>query len=225
MSDFSVQGASVSLPSFNPGAASDGPVAVSRRGETLVIPAAQGWVNKERVYIASNAAKQTALATGGTSYSDTAPAFILDVAAGTTMIPLSIGLRQGGTVAGGVITVIVTADIGNRYSSGGTAITARNLKIGGGVAAGNRRASGVTVYGTSPTASAVNTHISLQSTILTPDVGAGTLVNSPNAVFEWPKLGEVAPELIGPASLVIYTYAGTTQPSWYFNFKWLEIDS
>lgn len=221
MSDFTVQGASVTLPNFNPSTAGDGPVAITKRGEVLTVPWYQAWVDKERGYIASNAAKQTALATGGTSYSDTAPAFILDVATGTTMIPLQIRLRQGGTVAGGVITVLITADVIARYSSGGTAITARNMKMGPTAAA--RRTSAVTVYGTSPTAAAVNTHISLLGAIITHDVA--TTPNTPQTFLEWPAIGEVVPHLVGPASLVIYAFAATTQASWFFSFKWIEVDS
>ena len=111
MSDFTVQGPSATLPSFNPGSAGDGPVAITKRGEVLTIPYAQAWADKERLYQAANATLNTALAAGGTSYVATTPAFLLDVAAGTTMIPLSIRLRQGGTVAGGVITVLITADV------------------------------------------------------------------------------------------------------------------
>ena len=221
MGDFTVQGASVSLPSFNPSGAGDGPVAVTKRGEVLTIPYYQEWIDKERGYIASNAAKQTALATGGVSYSDTAPAFILDVAAGTTMIPLSFRLRQGGTVAGGVITALITADVIARYSSGGTAITPRNMKIG--PTAPTRRASAVTVYGTSPTAAAVNTHISLYGAIVTIDVA--TTPNTPQTIVTWPGVGEPVPNLVGPASIVIYTFAATTQPSWFFQFSWIEVDS
>ena len=52
-----------------------------------------------RAFMVSNAARETALAVGGTSFSDTAPAFILDVPSGTGIVPLEIDLRQGGTVA------------------------------------------------------------------------------------------------------------------------------
>lgn len=225
MGDFSVQGSSLALPSFNPSGANDGPAAVSRRGEQITIPYQEAWSNKEHAYMISNVTRNTALAMGGTSFSDTAPALLMDVAAGTTVKNFHLRLRQGGTVAGGVITVILTTDVIARYSSGGTAITVRNMKQGGGVAVGNRRASGVTVYGTTPTAAAVNTAITLYATILTQDVGAGTLVNSPNASFDYPSWGEIVPELVGPASIVLYTFAGTTQPSWFFHADWLEVDS
>ena len=39
-----------------------------------------------RAFMVSNAARETALAVGGTSFSDTAPAFILDVPSGTGIV-------------------------------------------------------------------------------------------------------------------------------------------
>lgn len=221
MSQWYALGASKTLPNLVPGA--DGPADLSHRGEQLVIPWYQQWVHNGKVFLASNAAKQTALASGGTSYSDTAPAFLLDVPAGTTLIPLHIRLRQGGTVAGGVITVLVTADVIVRYSSGGTAITPRNMKI----STASQPSSACSLYGstTSLVAAAVNTHITLAGAILTHDVA--TAPNSPQNNFDYSPIanGEPAPHLVGPASLLIYTFGATTQPSWFFAFKWIEVDS
>lgn len=220
MATWNVLGSSASFPALNPGSADL--ASISKWGSVLTVAEYQHAVDKERVYIASNATRQTALATGGTSFSDTAPAFILDVAAGTTMVPIRFTLRQGGTVAGAQINAFITADVIARYSSGGTAITARNMKMGPTATA--RRASAVTVYGTSPTAAAVNTAITLWAGLLAQDVS--TLTNAEaNRQIKWPEVGEVVPHLVGPASIVIYSWAGTTQPSWFFTFQWVELDS
>src|SRR3990167_7787523 len=61
MAVWDVQGAGVTLPSLNAGA--DGPAAVSRRGEQLTVPWYQEWVNKGRVYQASNP-----FSSGGTAH-------------------------------------------------------------------------------------------------------------------------------------------------------------
>lgn len=225
MGDFTVQGPSVTLPDFNPSGAGDGPVAVSKRGETLAVPWYQEWVNKGRVYQAGNPTVGTAVALTGTGYVATTPAFLLTVPAGTVVIPLHIRLFQGGTVAGGVITVIVAADTINRYSSGGTAITPVNMKIGGSGAATTgvgARASVCSFY-TGATAAAVTTHIQLAAAIITHDVG--TTPFTMQTRFEWAPIanGEPAPQLVGPASLLVHSFAATTAPSWHYSFKWIEL--
>ena len=219
---WNVLGGGVALPSINAGADSSRDATLSQRGEQLVIPWFQQYVHSGRVYVAANATVNTAVALAGTSYVQTTPAFLLDVPAGTTAVPLHIRLRQGGTVAGGVITVLLTCDVVNRYSSGGTVITPRNMKIGPSAAA--QRVAVCSFY-TGPTAANLNTAIELAGTILTHDVA--TTPNSYQNVFEWSPLngGEPAPELVGPASLLVHSFAATTAPSWFFSFKWIELDS
>lgn len=224
MSDFSVQGSSVSLPSFNPGGAGDGPVAVTKRGEIINQPWYQSWMDKGRVYQDSPSTVGTGLTVATTTYAATTPVWMLDVAAGTTVIPLSLEARQVGTVAGGVIKVILSADRVNRYSSGGTAKTPVNLKIGGGNAATGPRASTSSVY-TGATAAGVTSHIELFSSFLTMDVGASTLPGSLQTIFHWPDINEPLPQLVGPASLLWHTFAGTTNATWAYRFTWIELDS
>jgi hypothetical protein len=85
-------------------------------------------ISEGRGFQISNAARQTALAMGGTSFSDTVPALNIDVPTGYSFIPLKIVLNQGGTVAGGVITVIIAYDNAIRYVSGGSAVTPGGLR-------------------------------------------------------------------------------------------------
>lgn len=226
MSDASVQGASVTLPNFNPGQAGDGPWAVTRRGESIVIPDYRAWIEKGRVYQDASSTVATGLTVATTTYAATTPVWMLDVAAGTTVVPLSMEARQVGTVAGGVIKVILSADSIKRYSSAGTAKTPVNLKIGGGFTgtAVGPRASTSAVY-TGATAAAVNTHIELFSSFLTMDVGGSTLPGSLGTIFHWPDTQEPPPELVGPASLLFYSFAATTNATWSYRFTWLEKDS
>ena len=227
MGDFSVQGSSVTLPNFNPSGVADGPVSVTHRGEVLNIPWYQAWINKGRVYQDSPSTVATGLTVATTSYAATTPVWMMDVPAGTTVIPISMHARQVGTVAGGVIKVILSADRIARYSSGGTAKTPINVKIGP-AASGpvtGARASTCSVY-TGATAAAVNTHIELFSTFLTMDVGASTLPGSLQTIFQWPQNPlEPLPQLVGPSSLLWHTFAGTTNATWSYRFVWLEVDS
>src|SRR3972149_2079055 len=224
MAVWDVQGAGVTLPSLNAGA--DGPAALSRRGEQLTVPWYQEWVNKGRVYQASTPTVGTAVALSGTGYVATTPALLLTVPAGTTAVPLLVRLRQGGTVAGGVITGLIAADTINRYSSGGTAHTIINLKIGGAGAPTNgtgARVSACSFY-SGATAAGVTTHIQLYGAIITHDV-ATTPNAFQNVVPDWPLPGEPAPLLVGPASLLVHSFAATTAPSWHYAVRWIELDS
>lgn len=214
MSEWTTYRAQDTLPSIRTDGAGGNP-RLNNRAELVVAPIPHEWAADGRLFVASNVARQTALATGGTSFSDTAPAFIIDFPSGTTGIPLSFVLNQGGTVAGATpITVLITIDNKARYSSGGTAITPVNMRLDA------PRTSGATVYGTSPTAAAIGTQISLYSALLAADVTPAADSFFPTGVVYEPPY---PPYLVGPASIVIYTFAGTTQPSWFYSFVWAEI--
>ena len=165
-----------------------------------------------RAFMVSNAARETALAVGGTSFSDTAPAFILDVPSGTGVVPLEIDLRQGGTVAGGMITVLATLSDKVRRASSGTSHTPQNMRFD------EPQTSGCSFY-TGPTANTNDDDISLFSGLYEHNLD-GALTTSH---VLWSARHSYAPYLVGPASLVVYTFAGSTQPSWFFTFKWAEV--
>jgi len=171
-----------------------------------------------RAFMVSNAARETALAVGGTSFSDTAPAFVLDVPSGTGVVPLEIDLRQGGTVAGGAITVLATLSDKVRRASGGTAHTPRNMRFTVSGSDSNLASSGCSFY-TGPTTNANSIDVSLFSGIYEHNLDGAVTASQ---VF-WSARHSYAPYLVGPASLVVYTFAGTTQPSWFFTFKWAEV--
>ena len=165
-----------------------------------------------RAFMVSNAARETALAVGGTSFSDTAPAFILDVPSGTGVVPLEIDLRQGGTVAGGMITVLATLSDKVRRASSGTSHTPQNMRFD------EPQSAGCSFY-TGATAIANADDITLFGGLYEQDLDGAVGVSQ----VHWSARDSYAPYLVGPASLVIYTFAGTTQPSWFFTFKWAEV--
>ena len=185
----------------------------NRRGE-LVVPEFFSELGLEgRAFACSNAAVQTALATGGLSFSATAPAFSMDVPSGTVVVPTAISLRQGGTAAGGVITVLVTWDTALRYSSSGTALNSYNMRTD------KPYNSAVTWYTGATTVAATNNNL-LYGAILKADVAT-----SPNLAELYVNLNQKNcqfPILVGPAAIVIFSFAATTQPSWFYNFQWIE---
>lgn len=203
------------------GEGSTGKVRLNRRGEVVGIDQYQQWVFDGRVYLLSNIARETAAAMGtaSASFADTDPAILIDVPSGTTMIPLEILLNQGGTVGGGPVTVLITLEDAIRYVSGGIAIPKQNMRFD------EPRTSACAAYeGTTDIVSAAATDdITMYGTILDEDVA--TIPGSVGTRVHWTARQYIAPELIGPASLVIYTYCATPQPSWFFSIKYAEFDT
>jgi hypothetical protein len=192
-----------------------GMVRLNRRGEVVTPDWMQQLAMDGRVFCVSNTARETAIACGTASatFSDTDPAFLLDVPTGTTIMPLEITLNQGGTVAGGMITVLITLDDKIRYSSGGVAVTPQNFRYD------EPRSSSCPFYtgGTDIVAAANTDDVTLYGQFLVQDID---VLEGGNV--HWSAKNYIAPVLIGPASLVIYTYAASTQPSWWFSIKWAE---
>lgn len=150
--------------------------------------------------------------TGSTSYSATTPTFLLSQsAAANRLVVNSIALVQLGTVAGGDISVVVAIDTRNRYSAGGTIITPQNVYADSGVLTGSRAATAV--LRSSPTATAedaatvrfIETHLMSPSvpSRLTFDFGDGLVIGA-------------------TGSLLIYTWAATTGPTWRPIIEWSE---
>ena len=213
MPDFLVERIQDTYPAVAEGAV--GAVRGNNRGEIIVPDWHTQLIADGSSYVVSNVARETALAVGGTSFSDTATAFLLDVPAGTTIFPTEIIMRQGGTVAGAIITVLITVDTGLRFSTGGAQQTPRNLRIN----ATPPKTSSCSFY-TGATASANVTDTT---------VWAGRLIQDLDALVgghvELSNRKQVMPVLEGPASLVVYAFAGSTQPSWFFSIKFAEFAS
>ncbi len=198
-----------------------GMVRLNRRGELVVPDYYQQLVADGRVYILSNVARETpaAMGTDSATFDDTDPALLVDVPEGATMIPLEIILNSAGTAGGGVIRVLITLSDTIRYTSGGIAIPKQNMRFD------EPKTSSCAAYeGTTAIVAAGNTDdITLHAAYVDPDVATAPY-GTPTRVH-WSARQFIAPELIGPASLVIYTYAASTQPSWFFSIKYAEFDT
>lgn len=167
-----------------------------------------------RIFSASmSAANTTQIATGQTSFADTIDTLHLSVPSGVTALPLFVNLAQAGTVAGGAISVVVEIDNADPYASGGTALTALSLRTDGVYAA-------LCTPRINPTLTTGAYGVVVQSYFVGPDVS--TAEGAINGIYWTPK----APIfLVGPASLKVYTWAGTTAPTWFPALSWAEIPS
>ncbi len=199
------------------GEGSTGRIRLNRRGELVGIDQYQQWVADGRVFVASPAARETAEAIGTVdTFSDTDPALLLDIPSGTTAIPLEIIMNQGGTVAGGNITLLITLSDKIRYSSGGVAITPKNMRFD------TPRSSSCRFYSgsTDIVANANAEDLTLFAQNLLHDIDTLEGGN-----VQWTARKFIAPVLIGPAAIPIYAEAATTQPSFFYVVKWAEFDT
>ncbi len=168
-----------------------------------------------RIFYGSDAAAGD-LVLGQTSFAATTPTFLLrnPTSSGVVCIPLGFWLNQTGSVAGAAIDVIAFLDKVDRYSSGGTnegSISSRPLS----------RNTAVCSIFSNPTATAAATGAGKRIDGVTtgPDVSPaeGALQQ-----YLWTPTSGI--DLMDPGSaLLVYTYAGSTGPSWFWTFKWAEV--
>lgn len=165
-----------------------------------------------RLYIASDADQNDVVTAGQTSFAATTPTFLLRVPAGTVAVPMFLNLSQTGTVAGGAIDVIIEIDDVDRYSTGGTAETIFNPRKRWNLAPQCSLYSNATAkagYGVRLWAATIGQDVS-------PAEGA---IQGPFWRPEMPYFLE------GPASLLVFTYAATTAPTWFWSVGWAEFDA
>ena len=152
--------------------------------------------------------------TGQTSFAATTPTFILYGANVALPAVLSgVSLAQVGTVAGGVISLAVAVDTTNRFSTGGTAVVPQNMRTD------SATASVYTFsYGATAAAAGTGTRYIWEGsapatlgTVTSLDFLDGLVLD---------KAGSTAGKFTG--SLLVYTWAATTGPSWKFQFEWVE---
>lgn len=162
-----------------------------------------------RVFIGADG-DQNDTVTGQTSFANTTPTWSIDVPLGTTCIPLYVDLSQSGTVAGDTIFLIVEIDNADRYASGGTAETVLNART-------DATHSPLCTLRSNPTAEA-GYGIRVVSANIAPDVSpAEGIIPGPFIPMPMPFF------LVGPAGFLVYTYAGTTGPTWLWSIAWAEI--
>lgn len=177
-------------------------------GNLVDLLASQG-----KVFYASDA-DQNDLVTGQTSFANTTPTFLLDIPSGTVAVPLMMTLCQTGTVAGGAVDIIMEFDNATRYASGGTSETAFNARSDKGAVYQTDRNSRLFTGATASAGYGIRVMGLTTGQDVSPAEGAvQEIIWTPPAGFDF---------LVGPASWAVYTYAGTTGPTWFWTFKWAE---
>jgi hypothetical protein len=142
--------------------------------------------------------------TGQTSFAATTPTFLIYQSGAVNRVVLEeIELSQTGTVAGAAIQVYVAIDTASRYSSGGTAVVPQCVS-------GESSTSPTFTFTYNPTANAAGAGTRyVMSRSIAQSVGAAPHV--------WSFKDAVSIGATG--SILVYTVAATTGPSWKFNFK------
>lgn len=144
--------------------------------------------------------------TGQTSFAATTPTFLLYQAGVASRLVLAgMTLTQIGAVAGGNIGIALAIDSANRYASGGTAITPAPMLAGGSRAA-------LATFRTGATASAAGSGTKyIFETLVAASVGEVTSLDF--------KDGIIIP---ATGSVLIYTWAAVTGPTWAFSIEFTE---
>ena len=141
--------------------------------------------------------------TGQTSFAATTPTFIIYQAAATTRSILrGFQLSQSGTVAGGDISIALAIDTANRYSAGGTAVVAKNTSSVSAATAGFTFA-----YNATASAAGAGTRY----------IGRWTVDNVLGTVFSYESQDGDMIDTTG--SILVYTWASTTGPTFDFTFR------
>ena len=175
------------------------------------------WAREGRVFVARDGDENDTVL-GATSYAATTPTFLLVIPDDTVGIPLSVRLVQVGTVAGDNISVHISADSTNLFSSGGTSETIKSTRTD------NTRNSAATFYSAATAAAATASRIVLDHDVIAEDVDPAS-ADAARFDYLWtPATNGMGPVyLVGPASFLVYTYAATTGPTWRWSVVWAEI--
>jgi len=202
-------------PAYPEGAA--GSIRLNRRGEAVGGDWIDQLVADGRCFIVSNQAMETARDIGFAGYVETEASIAIDVATGTTLIPLEIMMYQGGTAATADVTVLFTLDDAQRITSG-NALTPRNYLIN--ATEPNTSTSTVKFHDESGTDMVVVAPG--EDTTFYAKMQAYALVGGDNQDIHWSAREYIAPHIKGPGSLVIYWY-GTGEPEGFYHIVWAEI--
>ncbi len=156
------------------------------------------------------------LVTGQTSAADTTPTFLLrnPAISGRVCIPLTVNLAQTGTVAGDAVNVIGVLDRSDRYGSSGTSEGVFNANTS--VFKQNQCQLWT---GATASAAVAGQHVRVDGVTMGQDVSPA---EGAIQIYSWTPQSGI--DLMYPGSSMLwYTYATTTGPTWWWTFKWLEL--
>ena len=187
------------------------------------IDAATYLASRGKVFYGADAAMADAV-TGQTSLATTTPTFLLQVPSGTTAIPLGCNLFQTGTIAGGLITVLMEIDNADRYASGGTSETVFPGRTLGPSGATTAPTSSCVLYSGATATDAYGVRIDAAKFVAEVTPGLTETSSGQTGAYVWTPSGGYT-FLVGPSAWLVYTFAATTGPTWYWNVKWAEVET
>lgn len=159
-----------------------------------------------QMWVATPANPSTGTFTGQTSFVATTPTFLIYKASATTRTVLKgFRLSQVGTVAGGDISVAIVVDPDNRFSAGGTTIPQVQRAVR------QDNTSSFTVLA-NPTATATDSD---ERTVESLSMAA-----SLGNILDYDAESELM--IAGTGSILIYTWAAVTGPTWKPVFELYE---
>lgn len=167
-----------------------------------------------RIFVARDGDEDDTV-TGQTSFAATTPTFLLDVPNGTVAIPLWVRLVQVGSVAGGAISVHISADNLSRYSSGGTSETISSTRTDTGTALS-------TLYSGATAAAATARNIIVDHAVIAPDVAPAS-ADAQKFDYLWTPHSSAPLYVVGLGAFLVFTYAASTGPTWRWSVGWAEI--
>ena len=203
------------------GEGSQGKVRLNRRGELVIVPLELQWSMDGRVFNASNAVQETDEAIVETSRGSNSinPSLLVDVPSGTTIVPLEVIVDFGNTPGTSKDMVFtINTDDAIRYSSGGGAITPVNMRKDD-----PRSSTCIVKSASTQIVASNNTDDDTIFCSMVEEEATPRTTNAGTPLFEWTAKKYVPPTLIGPASLLVYLTADTTndqEMNW--SIKWAE---
>ena len=143
---------------------------------------------------------------GFPSFDETKPTFLFRISSAIRrVVPRVMRLTQMGDPASDTIRISVAIDSADRFSAGGVPVIPKNLNTDEDVAS-------VVNFLLAPTATAAGAGTRyVANDAMPPSAGASFDLDFSDAII----LGKTS-------SLLIYTWAPVTPPSWFFSFSWVE---
>ncbi len=196
-----------------------GKVRLNRRGEIVMPDPYTQLVADGRVFNASNAVEETAedITLASRTGSNVNPSLLLNVPEGTTALPLEVMMDMVTEGSSEDTYLTICTDDASRYTSGGGAITAINMRKDD-----PRSSNCIFKSGSTTIVSPANTdddtiwsvHIDAEATPVTVATGMPTIL--------WTARTSIPPMLIGPAAFLVYIHHATDDSTWMWSVKWAE---
>lgn len=189
---------------------------INNRAELVMIDQYQQWVQDGVVFQANNAAFETGTISVTTfNANGTNPFIAVNVPSGTTIIPMELTLTQDGSAAGNAWDLYFAYENAALVTSAGTTMSINNMRTDD----PKTSVCGVT---TAPTLTAPSDDRNIFSGIFTQNVADPK--HSDDSYY-WTARKNIAPILVGPATLMVYAWVTGTAPTLLARLVWAEFST